>query len=60
MKKIKDFAQRSKTDLLIVVGALLVAVGVSLIYLPAGLIVGGVLLIGMAVLDASGTGGDSA
>ena len=35
----------------VIIGALLITVGAGMIYLPAGFIVGGVLLIAMAVMD---------
>lgn len=41
-------------DLLLIGGAVLVSVGVGLIYLPAGIVAGGVLSIVGAVLMAKG------
>ena len=38
-------------DAVLLLGALLITVGAGMIYLPAGFIVGGVLLIAMAVMD---------
>lgn len=38
-------------DAVLLLGALLITVGAGMIYLPAGFIVGGVLLIAMAVVD---------
>ncbi len=38
-------------DAVLLLGALLITVGAGMIYLPAGLIVGGILLIALAVID---------
>ena len=45
------------TDLVMIAGAAAVAMGCGMIYLPAGLIAGGVLAIAGAVLSGMG-GGD--
>jgi hypothetical protein len=38
-------------DAVLKLGVLLITVGVGMIYIPAGFIVGGILLIAMAVVD---------
>ena len=38
-------------DAVLLLGALLITLGAGMIYLPSGLIVGGILLIAMAVID---------
>lgn len=43
MEKLRDAA--------LLLGVLLITFGAGMIYLPAGLIVGGILLIAMAVID---------
>ncbi len=43
MEKLRDAA--------LLLGVLLITLGAGMIYLPAGLIVGGILLIAMAVVD---------
>lgn len=43
MEKLRDAA--------LLLGVLLITAGAGMIYLPAGLIVGGILLIAMAVID---------
>ena len=43
MEKLRDAAM--------LLGVLLITLGAGMIYLPAGLIVGGILLIAMAVID---------
>lgn len=43
MEKLRDAA--------LLLGALLITAGAGMIYIPAGLIVGGILLIAMAVID---------
>ena len=43
MEKLRDAA--------LLLGVLLITAGAGMIYLPAGFIVGGVLLIAMAVMD---------
>ncbi len=43
MEKLRDAA--------LLLGVLLITVGAGMIYIPAGFIVGGILLIAMAVID---------
>lgn len=43
MEKLRDAA--------LLLGVLLITLGAGMIYLPAGLIVGGVMMIAMAVVD---------
>lgn len=55
MEKLRDAA--------LLLGVLLITAGAGMIYIPAGLIVGGILLIAMAVIDgfddsANDEGGD--
>lgn len=38
-------------ELVLLLGAALIALGVGLIYVPAGVIVSGIILIALAVLD---------
>lgn len=38
-------------DAVLLLGALLITLGAGMIYLPSGFIVGGILLIAMAVID---------
>lgn len=38
-------------DAVLLLGALLITAGAGMIYIPAGFIVGGILLIAMAVID---------
>lgn len=57
MKKWKEAVRRGTGDLALLAGAMLVSVGAGMIYLPAGLIAGGALVIGGAILHALG-GGD--
>lgn len=47
-----------RTDLVLLGGAVAVAVGAGMICLPAGLIAGGVLAIAGAVLSSLGGGGE--
>ena len=62
MRHLKRARGRYGADLVLVAGATAVAVGAGLIYLPAGLIAGGLLAIGGAVLSilGGGDGGDGA
>lgn len=43
MEKLRDAA--------LLLGVLLITLGAGIIYLPAGLIVGGIMMIAMAVID---------
>lgn len=43
MEKLRDVA--------LLLGVLLITLGAGMIYLPAGLIVGGIMMIAMAVID---------
>ena len=52
MKRLTRALKKHGTDLVMVAGATAVAVGCGLVYLPAGLIAGGVLAIAGAVLSA--------
>ena len=54
MKKIKSALARFGPDVLLVCGAGTVAVGCGMIYLPAGLITGGVLAMAGAVVAMFG------
>ena len=57
MKKLKKALGRYAADLILAAGATAVAVGAGLIYLPAGLIAGGLLAIAGAVLHSLGGDG---
>lgn len=57
MKHLWRVLARACTDLALLGGAAAVAVGVGMIYFPAGLIAGGALAIAGAVLSSLG-GGD--
>lgn len=56
MKKIANSLVSHLGELALLTGAALVAVGAGMYSLPAGLIVGGVLLMGGAVLSIWGDG----
>ena len=58
MKRLLKALARYCNDLALLGGAVAVAVGVGMIYLPAGFIAGGVLVMAGAVLSSLG-GGDS-
>ena len=58
MKKLLKNLARYAVDLVLVTGAAAVAVGAGMIYLPAGLITGGVLAMAGAVLSTLGGGDD--
>lgn len=58
MKKLAEGLARYCTDLVLLGGAVAVAVGAGMIYLPAGLIAGGGLAIAGAVLSSLGGGGE--
>ncbi len=57
MKRLKDALCKYAGDLVLLAGAASVTAGVLMIYIPAGLIVGGVLAIAGAVLASMGGGG---
>ena len=59
MKRVFKFLADHTVDLMLAAGAAAIAIGSGLIYLPAGLIVGGALVIAGAVLE-SWSGGESA
>ncbi|MDN0031623.1 hypothetical protein QVN85_01780 [Oscillibacter valericigenes] len=59
MKNLRKAIAKYATDLVMIAGGAAIAVGAGLIYLPAGLIVGGVLTVAGAVLNGLG-GGDAA
>lgn len=58
MKRLLKALARYCNDLALLGGAVAVAVGAGMIYLPAGFIAGGVLVMAGAVLSSLG-GGDS-
>lgn len=58
MKKLSKALSRLGPDLVLIAGAAAVAVGAGMIYLPAGLIAGGVLAITGAVLSSLDSGGE--
>lgn len=55
MKKLREALRGQLPDLVLVLGAAVLTAGVGMIYLPAGLIVGGGLLMAGAILN----GGDA-
>ena len=58
MRRLYAALRRCAADIVMVLGAAAVAVGAGMIYLPAGLIDGGVLAMAGAVLES--IGGDDA
>ncbi len=58
MKKLVKGLYNSMTELALLAGAATVAVGTGMIYFPAGLITGGVLIMIGAVLSIRGEGDD--
>ena len=58
MKKLMKNLARCAVDLVLAAGAAAVAVGAGMIYLPAGWIVGGALVIAGAVINSFSGGGD--
>ena len=58
MRKLKKALGRYAADLILVAGAAAVAVGAGMVYLPAGLIPGGVLAMAGAVLFTLGGDGN--
>lgn len=59
MKKLRKALAKYAPDVVLIAGAAAVAVGAGMIYLPAGVITGGVLAIAGVVLSTLG-GGESA
>lgn len=59
MKKLRKALVKYAPDVVLIAGAAAVAVGAGMIYLPAGVITGGVLAIAGVVLNTLG-GGDGA
>ena len=57
MEKLRKGLARYAGDLVLVAGAAAITVGAGMIYLPAGLIAGGVLAIARVILNSLG-GGD--
>ena len=57
MKKLRKAMAKYAADVALIVGAAAVSVGTGMIYLPAGVIAAGVLLISGVVLSSLG-GGD--
>lgn len=60
MRKIVKCLARHLGELVLLAGGAAVAVGTGMIYLPAGLITGGVLAIAGALLSIWGEDGDGA
>lgn len=56
MKALKDGVAAYATELMMGAGAALVSVGAGMIYLPAGIITAGVMLLAGAVLSCLGGG----
>lgn len=59
MKRLLKFLTGHTADLMLVIGAAAITVGFGMVYLPAGFVAGGVLMIFGAVLE-SRSGGESA
>ena len=57
MEKLRKALAKYFPDLCLIAGAATIAVGAGMIYMPAGLIVGGMLIIGGVMLSSLG-GGD--
>ena len=58
MKQISKTLMTHLAEMVFLAGAAAIAVGAGMIYLPAGLIAGGVLAMTGAVLSSVGSGGD--
>ena len=58
--RILELCRQEHCDLVLIAGATAVAAGAGMIYIPAGLIAGGVLAIAGAVLNELGSGGEEA
>lgn len=58
MEKVKHILRSYALDLIMGVGAAAVTIGAGMIYLPAGWIVGGALVISGAVINSFSGGGD--
>lgn len=56
MKKLRKALAKYAPDVVLIAGAAAVAVGAGMIYLPAGVITGGVLAIAGVVLSTLGGG----
>lgn len=59
MKKMVDSLVKHLNNLVLVVGAVVMAVGAGMIYLPVGFLVGGGLAVAGAVLSIWGEGEDA-
>lgn len=60
-KKMRDSPwQVDLSDVLLYCGAAAVAVGIGMIYLPAGIIAAGLAMIGVSILVAKGADDDAA
>ena len=59
MKKLRKAMAKYAADVVLIAGAVAVSVGTGMIYLPAGVIAAGVLMIAGVVLSSLG-GGDGA
>lgn len=59
MKKLRKAMAKYAADVVLIAGAAAVSVGTGMIYLPAGVIAAGVLMIAGVVLSSLG-GGDGA
>ena len=58
MKRVINFLSGHGAEILLTIGAAAIAAGAGMIYLPVGLIVGGILAVAGAVLDIRSGGGD--
>lgn len=58
MKNLKKGLAKYAADMALIAGAVIVSVGVGMIYLPAGIIAAGTLMISGAVLACMSGGGE--
>lgn len=59
-KKMRDSPGHYVSDVLLYGGAAAIAVGIGMIYLPAGIIAAGLALIGISIVVAKGVDEDAA
>ncbi len=59
MKNLKKVLGDLLSDFVLILGGAMIAVGVGMIYLPAGVIAAGVLVVAGVALDNRGGGGDA-
>ena len=59
MKNLKKILGELLGDFILILGGALIAVGVGMIYMPAGVITSGVLIVAGIALSNRGGGGDA-